>query len=108
MTFDKTKIIDIIDPVAADIRETVVEETEREPVALFESTRNGRPVTLLEVAENNLSVFPSLLRDSLRGIMFDSYAGVPATWQDWCMVTTSDKLEDQVSDETKQEQIRLL
>lgn len=95
-TFNKTKLIEIIDPQAETIRETTVDAPSA-PVAvgLFEGMRRGkRRMTLLEVAENNLSVFPALLRDGLRAILFDSYAGVPQTWNQWAQTIQSDKLAE--------------
>jgi hypothetical protein len=93
MPFDMTKLIKIVDPQAGRIEEVTLTPPPSNPERpLFEThRRNGRPLTLLEVAENNLSIFPSLLRDGLRAITYESYAGVPQTWPQWAQTMQSDK-----------------
>ena len=83
-----TKIINILDPQAGTIRETVLED--REPTRqLFESRRGMRPMTLREASTT--AEFPVLLRDGIRAIAFDAYAGTATTWQNWVQQLPSDK-----------------
>jgi hypothetical protein len=92
-TYDAVKLIKIIDPQAGTLRESVLEAPPVNPNPILEvKAPNGRRMSLREVAENNLSIFPTLLRSGLRAIMFDSYAGVPQTWQLWAQTIQSDKL----------------
>ena len=92
--FNAAKLIEIIDPQAGRLRETTLEAPEPTAPMLEVQRPGGRRMSLREVAENNLSVFPTLLRDGLRAIMFDSYAGVPQTWQLWAQTFQSDKLQE--------------
>ena len=86
------KIIEILDPQAGTIRETVGQSFTG-PVLdveqLFAARRNGHRITLQEAATTN--EFPVILRDGIRSITFDSYARVPTTWQEWAMTMPSDK-----------------
>jgi hypothetical protein len=98
--YNAAKLIEIVDPQAGRLRETVLNDTPAGEHPLFESGHGGRQRTLQEVAENNLSVFPQLLRDGLRAIMFDSYAGVAQTWQLWAQTQQSDKLAEDYLEES--------
>src|SRR3990167_4966982 len=92
--FDNAKLIRIVDPAAGRLQETMLTPPEHDTERpLFES-KHGRTLTLREVAENNLSIFPSLLRDGLRGIVYESYAGTPTTWGQWTQVVSSDKQQE--------------
>lgn len=79
------KIIQIEDPVAGKIRETIARPTLRETVAL----NLGKYQTLREAATT--SEFPSLLRDGLKAILFDSYNDQPTTFEQWCRMESSNK-----------------
>ena len=48
-------------------------------------------VRALQEASADTSVFPALLRDGLKAILFDSYNEVPSTFQDWCAIEASNK-----------------
>lgn len=94
-TFNAAKIISILDPQQGRIEERTMEARQTQHTSLLEQIApNGRRMTLREVAENNLSIFPQLLRDGLRAILFDSYAGVPQTWNLWAQTVQSDKLQE--------------
>src|SRR3972149_5062336 len=69
MTNNVEKIIKIIDPQAGTIQGTAI--------PLEEASTTGE--------------FPVILRDGIRSIVFDSYAGQPTTWQEWAMQMPSDK-----------------
>ena len=86
------KIIEILDPQAGTIRETVGQSYAGpllDAEQLFAARRNGHRLTLQEAATTN--EFPVILRDGIRSITFDSYARVPTTWQEWVMTMPSDK-----------------
>lgn len=84
------KIIKILDPQSQTIRETVMEDHAPvlDPRPLFEA-HAGRRITMEEASTTG--EFPQLLRDGLRAIVFESYAGVRTTWQDWVLAMPSDK-----------------
>jgi len=83
------KIIEILDPQAGRLRETELrDQAPNGALPLFEA-RAGRPMTLLEAAST--ADFPTLLRDGIRSIAFDSYAGVRVTWPDLVTVFPSSK-----------------
>lgn len=88
-----SKIIDILDPQAGTIKESVRETPEGSAPEtgrnLFESKRNGRPITLAEAATT--SDFPIVLRDGIRSIAFDAYAGIQPVWPEICMMMPSDR-----------------
>ena len=90
-----SKIIEILDPQAGKLKETVKTEAEQPPPSeiksLFES-RNGRTISLSEAS--TLSDFPVLLRDGIRSITYDYYAQQPTTYQQWCMVVPSEKPQE--------------
>jgi hypothetical protein len=86
---DTEKIIQILNPQAQTIKETVIDRTPETRVNLFESRPGARPMTLLEAS--NLSDFPVLLRDGIRSITFEAYAQTASTWQQWVSVIPSDK-----------------
>src|SRR3990172_4261013 len=92
MTMNTQKIIEILDPQAGKIRETIGQHYTG-PVLdveqLFAARRNGHRITLQEASTTN--EFPVILRDGIRSITFDSYARVPTTWQEWVMTMPSDK-----------------
>lgn len=86
---DTSKIIEILDPQAGKIKETVLQDQPNtEKQSLFEA-KNGRYANLLEASST--TDFPALLRDGIKAIVYDSYSGVTTTWQDWVMATSSDK-----------------
>jgi hypothetical protein len=93
---DKTKVIEIIDPVAQEIKETVIDQsakpvsTEPNPFNTYKNTA-GQRMTLSEVAALTTSQFPSLLKDGLRPILYETYANFPSTWQLWADQMQSDK-----------------
>lgn len=94
-----SKIIEILDPQAGTLRETVL-DADAAPASsnrpLFES--RGKPhMTLQEASTTN--EFPMLLRDGIKSIAFDSYAGVPVTWPEWVMVQQSDKQSEDWAEE---------
>ena len=88
---NKQKIIEILDPQAGRLRETIVDNESDPPSsdALFEVKRGGRRMTLTEAA--TLNEFPVLLRDGVRSILFDSYARTPETWSQWVLSVPSTK-----------------
>lgn len=82
------KIIEILDPQAGRLRETVLQDAPAK-ADLFEAKPGQRRMTLQEAATT--SEFPTLLRDGIRAIVYESYAGVATTWQDIVMAQPSDK-----------------
>lgn len=93
--YNVAKLIEIVDPQAGVVREAEFIQAPPSNLAVLEApTRSGRRMTLQEVAENNLSIFPTLLRDGLRAITYDSYAGTPQTWNLWAQTQPSDKLSE--------------
>src|SRR3972149_8495224 len=91
MTNNVEKIIKIIDPQAGTIQETVIDQNTAptyDTKQLFEVKRNGRRITLEEASTTG--EFPVILRDGIRSIVFDSYAGQPTTWQEWAMQMPSE------------------
>jgi hypothetical protein len=93
MTTMTEKVIEILDPQAGTLKETVIEnkpEGQFDGRQLFEARRgNGKRVTLEEASTT--AEFPVILRDGIRSIVFDSYAGQATTWQEWAMQMPSDK-----------------
>lgn len=87
---DTEKIIQILDPQAGTLRETVLENkpSNFDVSALFES-KHGHRVTLQEASTT--AEFPVILRDGIRSIVYSSYAGQPTTWQQWVTQMSSDK-----------------
>lgn len=92
-----SKIIKVLDPQAGNIQETHISDNAADPTAdgqlpaanaLFEA-RPGKHVSLSEASTTN--EFPTLLRDGIKTIAFDRYAGTPVTWNLWAMVEPSDK-----------------
>ena len=85
------KLIEIIDPQAGEIRETVFlpqEIPDNDP--LMEVARNK--IQLLELATT--SQFPQLMKDGLKAILFSSYNGVPNTHELWTMTERSNKPDE--------------
>lgn len=85
------KIIQILDPQAGTLKETVLEQQATpglETRQLFES-KNGRRITLQEASTT--AEFPVILRDGIRSIVYSSYAAQPTTWQEFTQVMPSDK-----------------
>jgi hypothetical protein len=85
-----TKIIEITDPQAGTIKETVVAPSA--PVV------EGSPMKALGLEKyRNLreaattSEFPALLRVGLKQILFDAYNDFQTTWQEWVQSEQSDK-----------------
>lgn len=94
-----SKIIEILDPQAGTLRETVIDSNAAPPISsrsLFEA-RGGRVMTLEEASTTN--EFPMLLRDGIRSIAFDAYAGIPVTWPEWVLVMSSDKQSEDWAEE---------
>ncbi len=92
MTTEVSKIIDILDPQAGTVRETVTTPETVAPTSrinLFETQRGHRPMNLMEAS--TLSDFPVILRDGIRSIAFDSYAQTRTTWDLFTMVVPSDR-----------------
>jgi phage major head subunit gpT-like protein len=97
MALDKSKIIEILDPVAQKIKETVIDIEAKPDVDLTEYLnfqRNGRRLPLYEVAAVTSSQFPALLRDGIRPILFDTYSSTPTTWAEFCDQMQSDKPDE--------------
>jgi hypothetical protein len=103
MTLNKSKIIEILDPQAGRLRESEIEhvadeaEVEVSPQSLFEARPALRRMSLLEAAST--AEFPALLRDGIRSIAFDSYAGMRTTWQQFVLVEPSDKQSEDWAEE---------
>lgn len=100
MNINKSKIIEILDPQAGRLRETEIDHSEDAPVtaqSLFETRPALRRQTLLEASST--VDFPTLLRDGIRSIAFDSYAGMRTTWQAWVLVEPSDKQSEDWAEE---------
>lgn len=93
----KAKIIDILDYQSGTIKETELDMRETVPAApigdLFQH-KDGRHMSLEEAAVVTTSEFPTLLRDGIRPIMFDSYAGVTPTWNSWVREYPSNKPQE--------------
>ena len=95
-----TKIIHIVDPQTGQIRETEVQHgtgeqnAERKPNArsLKESMGLQKYASLREAATTG--DFPTLLRDGLKQILFNSYNEEPSTYQEWVAMENSDKAEE--------------
>lgn len=79
------KVITIEDPVAGKLKETIVQPTLKETVAL----QLGKYSSLREAAV--VSEFPQLLRDGLKAILFDSYNSLPTTYDQWVRTESSNK-----------------
>lgn len=95
-----TKIIEILDPQAGTVRESVLQSVNDDgPKNLFEARPGARPVTLMEAAQTDH--FPSLLRDGIKAIAFDRYAAVPTTWQEIVDFQPSDKQSEDWIEETQ-------
>jgi hypothetical protein len=75
-----TKLIEVIDPQAGTLKETV---KERPTVGDLIFEHEGRPMSLREAAEFSMSEFPQLFRSALKPILFGEYAGWPGTHQFW-------------------------
>lgn len=88
---EQTKIIEITDPQAGTLKETVVEQPKRSEAyeRVAEAVRTGKFQSLREVATT--SEFPALLRVGLKQILFDAYNEAPTTFQEWCQAEQSDK-----------------
>lgn len=100
MALNLTKVIEILDPQAGTVKETVLQDApDDSPAQLFEARKGGRPVTLAEAAQTDH--FPSLLRDGIKSIAFDRYAAQPTTWQQWCAFEPSDKQSEDWIEETQ-------
>src|SRR3989304_4652324 len=100
MTMNTQKIIEILDPQAGTIRETVGQSYTGPTLdveQLFAARRNGHRLTLQEASTTN--EFPVILRDGIRSITFDSYARVPTTWQEWAMAMSSAKQAENWAEE---------
>ncbi len=96
-----SKVIQIIDPPAPpgqDVKETIInhgtggdkvdgEKVFHETFSRFEGYK--RYHSLREAATT--AAFPALLRDGLKGIMFDSYNGEPKTWDTLAFTESSNK-----------------
>jgi hypothetical protein len=95
------KIIQILDPQAGTLKETVLEpkSLDIDVKQLFESHAGRRRMTLEEASTTQ--DFPVILRDGIRSIVFDSYAGQPTTWQQWAMQVPSDKPEENWVEESQ-------
>jgi len=91
---NNAKLIEILDPQAGKIRETVL--TNSAPpsgdVSLFES--NGKQMKLSEAATTYSATFPQLLRSGLRTILFEEYAKLPNTHQLWVQEVRSNKPDE--------------
>lgn len=86
----QTKLIEILDPQAGKLRETVVNESSAPQTApLFEVQAGRKQFNLMEASTTG--EFPTLLRDGLKAIVYESYAGTGTTWQQWAGFTPSDK-----------------
>lgn len=92
-----SKIIEITDPQAGKVKETVIDPV-AEAKKLQEAEKElreramkylGKGASLREVATT--SEFPTLLRVGLKQILFDSYNDEPSTFQEWVRAEPSDK-----------------
>lgn len=94
---EKAKIINILDYQSQKIEEKELDMRETvpaEPIDGFFQHADGRHMTLHEAATITTSEFPALLRDGIRPIMFDSYAGVTPTWNSWVREMPSTKPQE--------------
>lgn len=95
MAIEQSKIIEILNPQAGTIRETIATPDHEVPQArvnLFENRPGHRQMRLDELQEAvTVADFPIILRDGIRSIAFDSYAQVRTTWDSWVQVVPSDK-----------------
>ena len=82
---NNSKVITIEDPQAGTLKETVLQATPRETLAL----QLGKYASLREAATT--SEFPALLRDGLKAILFDSYNSLPTTYDKWIRTESSNK-----------------
>ena len=92
MNINTTKLIEIIDPQAGTIRETVLGGAPAVPEhdPLMEVAK--RKMQLLELATT--SQFPQLMRDGLKPILFNSYNAAPNTHELWIMLERSNKADE--------------
>lgn len=95
-----TKIINILDPQAGTLKETVIDQRAvaqtNHAGQIFQSGSHG-PMTLREASV--LNEFPVLLRDGIRSITFDRYASTPVTWPMFVPVEPSDKQSEDWAEE---------
>lgn len=96
-----TKIIEILNPQAGKLRETVIDEKPPEIQIndgghLFQAGPRGR-MSLREAS--TLNEFPVLLRQGVRSITFDRYASTPVTWPLFVPVEQSDKQSEDWAEE---------
>lgn len=79
---EQTKLIEILDPQAGKVRETVLtgEAPVNEQSALM---KNGERMSLKEAATTYSSTFPQLLQADLQTRFFNTYRGIPMTHQLW-------------------------
>jgi len=91
MTKQNTVVIDVVDPVAGDLRETVLTQQPNEvPFPIFE-VNNGRQQKKMRLEEAaSLPNFPNVLRTGLRPILLSEYAGYPSTYRLWMDSEPSD------------------
>lgn len=92
-----TKVIQIVDPQTGLIKETEYEHVPgnrgpQNPQPVMESLGLQKYAHLEEAA--NTADFPVLLRDGLKQILFNSYAELPTTYQEWVAMETSNKAEE--------------
>lgn len=94
------KLIDILDPQAGTLKETVLETAPAAPEERsFLERENGQRMSLMEAATTYSSTFPQLLNSNLRSRFFNTYAGVPMTHEVWMeMVRSNRPAEDWLKD----------
>lgn len=105
MSENQTKVIDIIDPVAGKIRETVIES--RGPAHVdYDPIKELRKQINLKIAESggemdfreafvNTPDAANLLRDGIRFYAFTSYRELPQEWTGFCRVETSNRPQEE-------------
>lgn len=103
MNLDVSKVIKVLDPQSGKIEETSKAPRRldaQDAGQLFEAyiarrMGSARRFTLLEIEEAvGTSEFPTLLRDGIRPILFDSYNMMPQTYQGWTFDFQSDKPQE--------------
>lgn len=91
METENAKLIEIIDPQAGEIKETVFTK-EPSPAGLWESGFGS--MSLKEAATTYPSTFPQLMRQGLKTILFSEYAGLPSTSEGWLKMARSRKADE--------------
>lgn len=108
LNLNQTKLIEILDPVAGEVKETNLAEknldgtrkTRNDAQDIMENMEQAtggrihRRMRLEEIAYATTSQFPSYLKMGIRPILFDAYNMVPSSYETWAAVGSSDKQEE--------------